>query len=200
MLVKKERILAAALTVFYETGYDLATIDMVAEKAGMARRTIYGYFKNLEEIFYAVYLDGLQKRVACMSETEFNALNGLERLRFFGERYLDFYLINPAYLKMQIYLEYRDDMKDNQNKDFMQFHEANMQLSNLLLSTFELGIRDGSIRKDLNTFHFFHYYAISLRSLANQVLAGNRSNNINPFFTREYYLNFLELFLQMIKA
>jgi AcrR family transcriptional regulator len=40
----------AAMRVFAEKGFDLATLDEVAEKAGVSKGTIYLYYKNKEDL------------------------------------------------------------------------------------------------------------------------------------------------------
>lgn len=49
-----EQILAAAFQVFGAQGYEAARIDDVARKAGIAKGTIYLYFKGKDQLFRAV--------------------------------------------------------------------------------------------------------------------------------------------------
>lgn len=57
---KQERpgeILAAGLSVFAERGFSAARLDDVADRAGVAKGTIYLYFSTKEELFEAVVRD-----------------------------------------------------------------------------------------------------------------------------------------------
>lgn len=57
---KEERpseILAAAIAVFSEKGFSAARLEDVAERAGVAKGTIYLYFATKEELFEAVVRD-----------------------------------------------------------------------------------------------------------------------------------------------
>jgi AcrR family transcriptional regulator len=47
----RERILEAALGVFSEKGFHVATMDEVAERAGVGKGTLYRYFANKEALF-----------------------------------------------------------------------------------------------------------------------------------------------------
>jgi AcrR family transcriptional regulator len=47
-------ILDAAKAVFFEQGYQLASMDRIADRAGTTKRTVYGYFPNKEALFGAV--------------------------------------------------------------------------------------------------------------------------------------------------
>jgi AcrR family transcriptional regulator len=51
---RRAAILDAALTVFSERGYESARLDDVAAKAGVAKGTLYLYFKDKEALFEAM--------------------------------------------------------------------------------------------------------------------------------------------------
>lgn len=51
---REKQILDAALAVFSERGYGVATIPDIAEKAGLAVGTIYNYYPSKRELFLAV--------------------------------------------------------------------------------------------------------------------------------------------------
>ena len=53
-LHRQEEILEAAFEVFAASGYEAARIDDVARKAGIAKGTIYLYFRDKERLFQAV--------------------------------------------------------------------------------------------------------------------------------------------------
>lgn len=46
-----ERILSAAAALFSSQGFHETTVDMVADRAGLAKGTVYRYFKNKEVLF-----------------------------------------------------------------------------------------------------------------------------------------------------
>jgi len=50
-LSTQERILNAALDVFSEKGFHSATVDEIAERAGLGKGTLYRYFSNKETLF-----------------------------------------------------------------------------------------------------------------------------------------------------
>jgi len=66
---KREEILAAAARVFQEEGYEVASMDRIAEAAGASKRTVYNHFGSKEALFDAVVEEQLatmlaQKRIA----------------------------------------------------------------------------------------------------------------------------------------
>ncbi len=50
----KEKIVNAALMTFSKYGYDRTRMDDVAEAAKVSKGRLYLYFKNKEELFYAI--------------------------------------------------------------------------------------------------------------------------------------------------
>jgi AcrR family transcriptional regulator len=61
-LHRQEEILAAAFEVFAAHGFEAARIDEVARQAGIAKGTIYLYFRDKDQLFRAVVRSLLQKR------------------------------------------------------------------------------------------------------------------------------------------
>ena len=59
-LVRREQILEAAYQLFHETGFSAATMDQIAERAELAKGTLYLYFKSKEEVYYALLDRGLE--------------------------------------------------------------------------------------------------------------------------------------------
>jgi len=61
-LHRQEEILAAAFEVFAAHGYEAARIDDVARQAGIAKGTIYLYFRDKKRLFRAVVRSLVQKK------------------------------------------------------------------------------------------------------------------------------------------
>jgi AcrR family transcriptional regulator len=53
----KDRIVAAANKLFYDEGIRSVSVDAVAEKAGVTKRTLYYHFKSKDDLI-AAYLEG----------------------------------------------------------------------------------------------------------------------------------------------
>lgn len=56
------RLRAAALELFEESGYEQATVALVAQRAGVTERTFYRYFADKREVLFAGSAD-LQRRM-----------------------------------------------------------------------------------------------------------------------------------------
>jgi len=68
-LQRQEEILKAAFDVFAAHGYAATRIDEVARQAGIAKGTIYLYFRNKERLFQAVVRNLIPKRFDVLVNT-----------------------------------------------------------------------------------------------------------------------------------
>ncbi|MHB8173411.1 MAG: TetR/AcrR family transcriptional regulator [Nitrospirota bacterium] len=77
---RTEGILAAARIVISKRGLDKATMEQVADEAGISKATIYLYFKNKEELYYRCVVDRMDELLALMDEMA-GIADPMERLR-----------------------------------------------------------------------------------------------------------------------
>ena len=93
--VKKEKrgvILDAAASLFLKDGFFKVTMDMVAERAGVAKGTLYLYFKDKEELFCSVIRSRFLKLVGEVKgivDGSHSLDELLENLISFGNRFVD---------------------------------------------------------------------------------------------------------------
>jgi TetR/AcrR family transcriptional repressor of mexJK operon len=86
---KHERILAAATDAFLQRGFDGTSMDLVAQRAGVSKVTVYTHFHSKEVLFGAI-VDGLASRlVRRIEELAVGDLPPGAALRQFGRRYLE---------------------------------------------------------------------------------------------------------------
>lgn len=81
---RRRQMLEAATDLFLEFGYDRATLDMLIERVGGSRRTVYSLFGSKEGLLEAIVCE---RCVSLSSEIESLSLEGLsprEMLRKFG--------------------------------------------------------------------------------------------------------------------
>jgi TetR/AcrR family transcriptional regulator, regulator of autoinduction and epiphytic fitness len=51
---KRKAILKAAITEFYEKGFEGSSMDTISKEANVSKATVYNHFKNKEELFIAI--------------------------------------------------------------------------------------------------------------------------------------------------
>jgi AcrR family transcriptional regulator len=67
-LLRQTQILDAAYQVFRDVGFLAATMDQIAERAELAKGTIYIYFKSKEELYFSLLAKGLDILIELLSE------------------------------------------------------------------------------------------------------------------------------------
>ncbi len=82
----RERLLAAAREIFLVTGYQGATLDAIAAKAGFTKGAVYWHFPNKQSLFLALVADSIetnfqtiQALLASSRDKEFSKLRQLAR-------------------------------------------------------------------------------------------------------------------------
>jgi AcrR family transcriptional regulator len=78
---KRAAIIKAAAQVFQASGYERASMNDVAAKAGTDRASVYYYFKGKHELFHAVIIDAVQHLVDFAERIAGAELRSAERVR-----------------------------------------------------------------------------------------------------------------------
>lgn len=77
---KRRRLLETAAGEFARVGFDRASVDTIAERAGVAKGTVYLYFRSKDALFRAVLAE-LRRRLADQPVLDFGEpAEGLRRL------------------------------------------------------------------------------------------------------------------------
>ena len=105
---RREAILAAAKAVFAEKGVLATTIDDIAERAEVAKGTIYLYFRAKEEMFSALMDEGLALVGQRFGEAVDLALPADENLRRLCDAYCRLYREEPQYFKLLFFCSHAD--------------------------------------------------------------------------------------------
>lgn len=101
---RRNDILNAAEKLFFSKGYENVSLKDIAKEVNLGRSTLYLYFENKEELFFAIVLQG----TIIMSTIIKNEVKGkktcVEKLAAFKNGYYEFANKYPDYLKSYNYL------------------------------------------------------------------------------------------------
>jgi AcrR family transcriptional regulator len=97
----RRSILDAARDVFFRDGFMAANLDEVAEKAGVAKGTLYRYFESKADLYVAVLADN-GTRFTQMMKDEAGSPNdsGVEVLQRISRFYFDYWTRHPEYFQI----------------------------------------------------------------------------------------------------
>lgn len=101
---RRRDILNAAEKLFFSKGYDNVSLNEIAKEVKLGRSTLYLYFENKEELFFAIVLRGAQILHGIILKKSKKAKNSYEKLSAFKDAYYEFSKEYPDYLKAYNYL------------------------------------------------------------------------------------------------
>ncbi len=96
----RRRILDSAREVFFRDGFMAANLDEVAEKAGVAKGTLYRYFDSKADLYVAVLADNGKVFTERMREAAAQSGGAPEALRTLSRFYLDHWLSHQEYFQI----------------------------------------------------------------------------------------------------
>jgi len=140
----RKRILEAAREVFFLDGFMQANLDEVAEKAGVAKGTLYRYFDSKAELYVAVLaLNGaifLEK----MRATVDPALSGPDQLRKTSRFYFRHYVSNQDYFQIFWAIENQSVIGELPPEVLSEVAGLWEQCVQVVAETIERGVKDES--------------------------------------------------------
>lgn len=103
-LEMKDLILQSAHQLFLDKGFDQVSIRNIAEAIEYSPATIYLYFKDKDEIFYALHGEAFKNFNVFVSPI-IAIKDPLERLFTLGEKYMEFASTHPKYYEIMFITE-----------------------------------------------------------------------------------------------
>ena len=144
---KEKEITEAARGFFFSKGYDSTSVDDIAERLELSKGTIYLYFANKEELYFAVAKDGLLIVRGMFEKAMAGPGNGLERLMAIGRAYIEFWSSQPEYRRLFHDTVTRTSPLQSGPRG-AEFARIGAEANGLMVVTIKQGIADGSIRPD----------------------------------------------------
>ena len=170
---KKELIIQRSYDLFEQYGVIRVTMDLIADKCGISKKTIYKYFENKDDLLHQVVkikVQELYDELADYSKTYPNALQAIQA--FLGRTY---YVFTNTFL--------------NFIRDLKRFHSDSYQLimdlrEDLMLSFIEENITQGKeigiYRIDLNASQLSKSYNRIFMALLSKGMNINSECNMQP--------------------
>ena len=161
---RRKLILDAAQTLFFSKHYDEITIEEIAEKSQLAKGTLYLYFKSKEALYSAVALRGAHIMNAMFKDAADRRQSGLEKSFAIGEAYYEFYKRHPQYFRMLVEAE-NLLVATSDDVNAAELMKASHESLKILLDAVVLGIKDGSIKPDLDPIQTSIFLIQSTRAM-----------------------------------
>lgn len=86
--LKRERVIEAAVELFYERGYDNTTLDAVAERLGVTKPFIYSQFASKAELLAEICSRAINSSQAVLDSVLTMRVSPAEKLALFSRRFV----------------------------------------------------------------------------------------------------------------
>lgn len=163
---RREEIIRAATTVFFEKGLQTATMDEIADAAELSKGTIYLYFKSKEDLYLAVTSVGFDILSEMFETTIAASASTVEALQKLTDTYYAFFTEHRDHFRMFQFFQ-SPVLHKQVSSEMLESCQAHNQRSwNLAVSLIEKGIGEGVLRDDLSSSEI----AVILWSSANAIM------------------------------
>lgn len=143
---KQNRILDAAEEVIFTQGIEHATMDEIAEQAQLSKGTLYYYFQNKHDLYFAVNNRGLTLLTQNFVQVFSGNYTGLEMVRHLGNAYINFVKEHPHYFSAMMDFEVFELVEDDAVSPMLeQCEQKGHELFAYTVRALQIGMQDGTI-------------------------------------------------------
>ncbi|MBN1647050.1 MAG: TetR/AcrR family transcriptional regulator [Spirochaetales bacterium] len=196
---RRSDILDGAKRLFKKNGYEKTTMQMIADEAELAKGTLYLYFKDKNEIIFQILTNANAVLFDLMEKKAAEGKTGFEKVQLIAEVYMDFNLKHPEsmYFKLVTYSIPLSTFK----KGHISFRERMQRAHEMIKDILELGIADGSIRKDLDPdLSSFVLIKLGIATLTQRVFfADDAVQELSDYSINDLNQNLFDLIVYSLK-
>ena len=153
---RREEIILAAEKVFFSKGFDLSTMDDIAEEAELSKGTLYLYFKSKEDLHMAV----ARTSIRLLREVTLKATEGggtaLEKLGRMGRATVEFSRTDPDRMRSIMTLEEMEPQTLSITAGDVQDLIYKESTVGTVMQLVELGVKEKLIREDVPAYLVAH--------------------------------------------
>jgi AcrR family transcriptional regulator len=153
---RKEMILAAALEVFSQDGYENSDVEEIARRAGIGKGTIYRHFESKQKLFLGLVDHGYRLLSERMQAIPFGKASFASKLRKGMRSHVDFFIENPRYYRVLML-----ELPDHRLKIGVDILRRHQRYTQPLVKAIQTAIRNGELKRIDPEFAAFNLAAMS---------------------------------------
>lgn len=147
---KQNAIIDAAEKVIFSKGLEAATMDEIAEKAEFSKGTIYLYFRNKEDLYYAIHTRGIQLLKQMFVKAVKSKETGIEQVLAIGNAYYEYSKKYADYYKAMVYYDCHPVKTESDSPFAEQCNIEGEEVLKVIAIAIHKGIEDKTIRPELD--------------------------------------------------
>jgi AcrR family transcriptional regulator len=185
---KRQAILDRAVEVFADSGYRGADVQLIADRAGVGKGTVYRYFQSKEELFWAATFEVMLR----LEEYLFISMEGVAgtcaKIRAVAIAYTRFFESNPQFL--EVFIQERAEFRGTGPESHREHHQNMIHRFEEIL---QQGVDAGELRP-IDTYRTTN----SLGSLLYGIVV--LGSHLTPISGVEMAEHAVDIFLRGIRA
>ncbi|HKQ11980.1 MAG TPA: TetR/AcrR family transcriptional regulator [Steroidobacteraceae bacterium] len=146
---RRDEIVEAAEELYRELGWDAVTMDSVARRARLSRALVYVYFKDKQDLHFAIAAHALEMLHQRFVEATARARTGMDKVEGCGRAYMAFAQEMPHYFDACARLEAHEPGATEPSPQALPCVECGKRVHDVVVEALATGQRDGTIRQDI---------------------------------------------------
>jgi|ADGO01.1.fsa_nt_gi Transcriptional regulator len=146
---RRTEIVEAAEALYKELGWDAVTMDSVAKRARLSRALVYVYFKDKQDLHFAIAARALETLQRRFEEATARAKTGLEKIVSIGRAYMAYSQEFPYYFDACARLELHAPDASGPREQELVCMQIGRRVHDVVVAALALGQQDKTIRADL---------------------------------------------------
>jgi AcrR family transcriptional regulator len=143
---RNTQILDAARALFVDKGFGATTMQDIADRAELGRRTLYLYFKTKDEIVNSIAQDIIRELSRLVREASARRGNGRERMDSVAESFVQYYKSRPADFLLILNTDFNESRGTQAGGGRQRVDDFIHSLTELLTDILDAGLEDGTLR------------------------------------------------------
>lgn len=190
-------IIDEATKLFFSRSISEVTIQDIAKDLGIGEATLYRYFKKKSNLVL-LCLERLSNKVSGDFFKMDESKNGYERVKDFYYSYLNIFTTNKNYYSFIYHFD--SYILREKETDLSQYNASIDSFKRIYIESFNLGLKDGSIKFNDDVELFYRSTTLSLLNLCKKLaVEDNLTNDDKKYDASKEIENLIEIFLYRIK-
>lgn len=196
---RRDYIVDAAEKLFLSKGYENVSMNDIADAVQMNKATLYLYFKSKESLFFSVVQRGVRMMEALFREATAKEQTGFGKVRAIGDMFIAFSQQYQDHYRMFIYSA-SDRFDWDCCPEARACHEMMHMITGIMCESIELGMKDGSIRNDMDSLEIAIFLMTATQNIVNLSPGLQADLEGSGFSYRQYVEHSMSLLGQAIEG
>ncbi|MEM7107473.1 MAG: TetR/AcrR family transcriptional regulator [Bacteroidota bacterium] len=193
---RKSQIIAAADLVLLEVGIERFTVDQVIEKAGIAKGTVYNYYKNKDEMLAELGAKAIRLLHQTFKEATAQQLSYVNKIKAICYAHYDYTKKYPAYSDLISHME-----RPEFDIHIQGYVKISHDLTDFVVNIVREGQEEGEIKKSIDP-HLLTYISWATNVGVVQFVESKKNmlKNHHEISTKQMVDTFADMMTEGIRA